>query len=139
MEFYQRRACRRLMASGFDFPMSRFQTTHAVIKVGLGVFFAIFVMLPYLVDVAYPGDLSPSHFAQEFVGDGEELDSSDGKSHLTASPDQWYQVGLSQAALKTSQCWLLFHAHTSASPHALLLASLTTSRPPPTVSVRSRR
>jgi hypothetical protein len=37
----------------------------------------IFFGIPYLVDVAYCEDLTPAHFAQNFVFDGEEVDPSD--------------------------------------------------------------
>ena len=45
---------------------------------GLGLVI-LFLLVPYLVDVAYYGDYTPTHYAQANFSDGEEADSFDEK------------------------------------------------------------
>ena len=98
-----------------------------------GVLVLAFLLLPYLVDVAYYGDFTATHFAQKNVNDGKEGEEdlfADGKALRFLADDQAHsgvKVGLSPLDIYT-QC--SGPARAVISPHYLFVASLT-SRPPP--------
>ena len=54
---------------------------------GLGLVI-LFLLVPYLVDVAYFGDYTPTHYAQANFSDGEEASFFDGKPALALTLDQ---------------------------------------------------
>lgn len=53
----------------------------------------LFFLVPYLVDVAYYGDSTPTHYAQANFSDGEEAFVLDGKAALGLSLDQEHSAG----------------------------------------------
>ena len=88
-----------------------------------------FLLLPYLVDVAYYGDLTPTHYAQENSNDGEKVDSSDDQASLLCADDQAYS---GEAGFTIQDVGTPCNAPPRAvlPPPYLFLAALT-SRPPP--------
>jgi len=58
-----------------------------------------FLLLPYLVDVAYYGDFTPTHYAQENSVDEEDARSIVAKASLLVAIDQAHSgVGVSPSA-----------------------------------------
>ena len=58
-----------------------------------------FLLLPYLVDVAYYGDFTPTHYAQETIDDEEGAQSAIAKASLSFAVDQAAsEVGVSLSA-----------------------------------------
>ena len=92
--------------------------------------FFIFFALPYLVDVVYCEDLTPSHFAQAVLGEGEDVDPPDTKGCLFDPGDQFDCAGTDRAVWRTGLAREVGQARAMVSPQFILLASLT-SRPPP--------
>ena len=98
-----------------------------------GVLVLAFLLLPYLVDVAYYGDFTPTHFAQKNVNDGEDGEEdlfADGRGSPFFADDQAHsgvEVGLSSLDSYTQSSAL---ASAVLPSHYLFVASLT-SRPPP--------
>lgn len=90
----------------------------------------LFVALPYLVDVAYCEDLSPSHFAQAVLGDGEEVDPSEANDCTSLPDNPLGYIGSRCVLWRADLCRHFCRARASVSPQHLLLASLT-FRPPP--------
>lgn len=86
--------------------------------------------LPYLVDVAYCEDLSPSHNAQAVLGDGEEVDPSEAKDCASLPDDPFDHLSSPCALWKAGLSRPFCKATASVSPQYLLIASLI-SRPPP--------
>src|SRR5438309_10798951 len=110
--------------------MRRFSRCRIVAPSSLWFLFLIFFALPYLVDVAYCEDLTPSHFAQAVLGDGEEVDHSEAKVYVLVPVDQVDHIGSGCAGWKAGSQWHACRARVWVPPQNLLLASLT-SRPPP--------
>ena len=52
------------------------------------VLILVFLLLPYLVDVAYYGDVTPTHYAQETIDDEEGAHSAIAKASLLFAVDQ---------------------------------------------------
>jgi hypothetical protein len=90
-----------------------------------------FFLLPYLVDVAYYGDFTPTHSAQESVDTKNEVDRFEYQKSLLCADDQAYSGGdsfrLQDVGTRCSS-----PANSVAPPHYLFVASHT-SRPPPTL------
>src|SRR5690242_16976554 len=92
------------------------------------LFMALF-WLPYAVDVAYCGDLSPSHFGQALLGDGEDKDPIKAKAYLSVP----FNLGLDSLGLLAKDVVPVW----GCSSHQTVLfsqypfLSFLTSRPPP--------
>ena len=88
-----------------------------------------FLLLPYLVDVAYYGDLTPTHYAQESVDNKNEVDRFDiQKSPLCANGQA--HSGETSLTLQDAGTQCSTPTRTIFPPKNLFLASVT-SRPPP--------
>ena len=107
--------------------MRRLSLCQHMIQVSL---WFLFFALPYFVDVAYCEDLSPSHFAQAVLGDGEEIDPSEAKDCASFADDPIAHIGSRCVLWKADLRWHFCRTRTSVSPQCLLPALLT-SRPPP--------
>ncbi len=89
-----------------------------------------FLLLPYLIDVAYFGDFTPTHYAQENINDEEGAHSFVAKASLSFAVDQSISgVGLRLPAPDVNP-------QASFQPGTLLLfqypiSESLTSRPPP--------
>lgn len=89
-----------------------------------------FLLLPYLVDVAFYGDFTATHFAQENLNDGEEDLFADG----TASPcltDTQAKLGAGVGLLPQDVYAPCSHETGTALTPQYLFVALLTSRPPP--------
>jgi len=89
------------------------------------------LMLPYLVDVAYYGDLTPTHYAQENLVDGETDDLSDVQTSLLNVNDQEQSIetGITLQGTRTtykSPVW-------GGLPPQYLFSAHHISRPPPAI------
>ena len=96
----------------------------------LWFFLIIFCALPYLVDVVYCEDLTPSHFAQAVLGEGEDVDPPDTKAGMVVPGDQFDCFGTASAVWRTGLACQVGQARALVPSQFTLLASLT-SRPPP--------
>lgn len=96
----------------------------------LWFFLIIFCALPYLVDVVYCEDLTPSHFAQAVLGEGEDVDPPDTKACMFVPGDQFDWSGTDSAVWRTGLPCHVGQAVALVPSQFTLLASLT-SRPPP--------
>lgn len=92
--------------------------------------FIIFFALPYLVDVAYYEDLSPSHFAQAVLGNGEEVELSEAKACVSLPDNGFDHIASGSAMWKAAVSWPVCQTKILVPPQYLFLAALT-SRPPP--------
>ena len=91
------------------------------------------LMLPYLVDVAYFGDLTPTHYAQENVIEETKVDLSDVQISLLYVDDQAESIetGITLQDAPTtcsSRVQTVF-------PRQSLLSTWHTSRPPPAILI----
>ena len=89
-----------------------------------------FLFLPYLVDVAYYGDFTPTHSAQESVDNKTEVDRLDNQKSFLCADDQAHAGG---ARFRLQDVGT--HCSSPVAvviPHYLFVASRT-SRPPPTL------
>ena len=93
-----------------------------------GVLVLAFIFLPYCVDIAWYGDLTPTHFAQESI-DGKEVDPSTEKAPLPIVHDQVRSIE-PRVSLQTVASRYIDSVITIKPSQYLLLFSLT-SRPPP--------
>ena len=107
---------------------------------GGSVLVLAFLLLPYLVDVAYYGDFTATHFAQKKLNSDGENNGENGEEDLLgdgpASPvladnQAKFKVGI---GLPLSDVYALCRrpAETVFAPQYLFVVSLT-SRPPPTL------
>jgi len=95
------------------------------------LFVVAFLALPYLVDVAFYGDYTPTHYAQEIVAD-EDTQDIDDKNFSSAPTDQSHLLLIETplpdrphiSAKDRGSSWAIF-------PLQLLISSLLISRPPP--------
>jgi len=92
--------------------------------------FIALMALPYLVDVAYCEDLTPSHSAQALLGDASEADPSETKAAIPLVGDQYALAGIQWAVLKKDVLCQAFQSRMVVVAQHLSLALLT-SRPPP--------
>jgi hypothetical protein len=99
---------------------------------GRMILFVIAVLaLPYLVDVAFYGDFTPTHYAQEIVSD-EDPQNSDDQNFSSATNDQAHLLLIETplpdrphiSAKDRGSSWAI-------SPLQPLISSLLISRPPP--------
>ena len=98
---------------------------------GTGIVLVLaFLVLPYLVDVAYYGDFTPTHYAQETIDDGEDAESYVAKASLLL-----FAVDQANSGVRVSLPAPLVNTQESHQAGAFLLAlSLSESlisRPPP--------
>ena len=100
------------------------------IRIGHCALIVAMLLIPYLVDVAYYGDLTPTHFAQENL-QVEDVDSSDATKSLSSSGGHAYpeQASCVRPVDDVTAC---SPAKTVFAPPNLFVASFT-SRPPPTL------
>ena len=99
-------------------------------RASLWFVFIIFFALPYCVDVAYCEDLSPSHFAQAVLGDGEEVELSEAKACVSLPDNGFDHIASASAMWNADVPWPACQTKIWVFPQYLLLVSLT-SRPPP--------
>lgn len=90
-----------------------------------------FLLLPYLVDVAYYGDLTPTHSAQESVDTKNEVDRFDDQKSLLCGDSQAHS-GETRFKLQDAGMHCGYPTSTVVPPHYLFVTSRT-SRPPPTL------
>ena len=90
-----------------------------------------FLLLPYLVDVAYYGDFTPTHSAQESVDNKNEVDRFDDPESLLCTDSQAH-AGEAGFRLQDAGTHCGCPTNSVVPPHYLFLASHT-SRPPPTL------
>jgi hypothetical protein len=109
---------------------SLLQNLRALRPGGGTILILAFPLLPYLVDVAYYGDFTPTHYAQETIDDEEGADSVVAKASLLPTADQANsEAGVSLPELDVNlQGSLQAGAFLLSEYH--FLDSLT-SRPPP--------
>ncbi len=88
-----------------------------------------FLLLPYLVDVAYYGDLTPTHYAQESVDNKNEVDLFDIQESLLYANERAHS-GETGFPLQDAGTRCNTPTRIIFPPQNLFLASLT-SRPPP--------
>lgn len=86
--------------------------------------------LPYLLDVAFIGDLTPTHYAQESI-DAEDAQDTDGKAHTAELGEK--SVPSSSLDLLAGQLSRLRIPEPVGSPPLLGLGSSLASRPPPAI------
>jgi hypothetical protein len=101
------------------------------VRRGTCVLILAFLILPYIVDVAYYGDLTPTHYAQENLTEGKKVDLSDARTSLLYADDQEQSIeaGITLQDAPTTcrpPVWAVF-------PPQYLLFSWCTSRPPPAI------
>jgi len=106
-------------------------TLQKLARIALWAFLALLCGFPYIVDVVYPWDLTPSHFAQERIGDGEECGPSDVKSHVATPDIPGNMLVPSRMAWEAIPSWAVHDDRFVVPTPALLLSVLTISRPPP--------
>lgn len=97
---------------------------------GVVLALALFV-LPYLVDVAYYGDFTPTHFAQENAIEEDILSLDDkGASHVG---DQQDNVVASEIVIPVEPCTCMQDRPPAGSPfpRQYLISASLISRPPP--------
>ena len=84
------------------------------------------ISLPYLTDVAFLGDFTPTHFAQENVTESEHVEAQDGQAFTVIVDDHEKTL---------SPTWRGFPRDHVASvpifPFQCLLTTSSSSRPPP--------
>lgn len=88
-----------------------------------------FLLLPYLVDVAYYGDLTPTHYAQESLNNKKDVDRVDAQEFPLCADDPAH-AGEAGFTLQDAGAQCSHPPSTVLSPHYLFVVSLT-SRPPP--------
>jgi len=111
--------------------MYRVYIPHTLARISLWAFLAIFSGFPYVIDVVYPWDLCPSHFAQERIGNAEKSDPSEIKSHFARADIQRDMAVSSRLAWDAIPHWSLHEVKSADPTPSPLLAILTFSRPPP--------
>ncbi len=89
-----------------------------------------FLLLPYLVDVACPGDGDPTPYTQATVNDGQAVDSSEGEDSLLPADDQEKSIVELGLTLRDAYTQRGDSARAVFPLQYLFLAALT-SRPPP--------
>ena len=92
--------------------------------------FIIFCALPYLIGVVYCEDLTPSHFAQAVLAEGEDVDLPYTKACEVVPGDQFNCSGTASGAWRTGLPCQVGQAGALVPSPFILVASLT-SRPPP--------
>lgn len=95
------------------------------------LFVIALLALPYIIDVAYYGDFTPTHFAQENLidEDPEALDDK-GLSLIADDQDDAVDIKISSHAQRHTGTRDRFSAGDVSPPQNLVAASLI-SRPPP--------
>lgn len=99
-------------------------------KWGIVLFLSLLV-LPYLVDVAYYGDFTPTHFAQEnLIDENPEALDDKGLSLIADDQDDAVVIKISSPAQWHTRTQNRSFARDVSPPQYLVAASLI-SRPPP--------
>jgi hypothetical protein len=95
------------------------------------VFFLSLLALPYLVDVVYYGDFTPTHFAQEtFIEEDAQALDDKGLSFIADDQDDAVVIKISSPAQWHTRTQNRSFARDVSPPQYLVAASLI-SRPPP--------
>jgi len=101
----------------------KFRPGIVIIAVGLS-----FVAIPYIVDIAFLWDLTPTHFAQEKSVAGEHFEDIDYKGPLFGSSDSDFRQHSDSSAPSHVQVNL---SVSPLCPALILISASTASRPPP--------
>ena len=97
---------------------------------GSGALVLAFLVLPYLVDVAYHGGGDPTQDTQTYINDGQDVDPSEDEDSLLPADDQEKSVVELGLTLRDASTQCDSHTRAVFPLQYLLLAALT-SRPPP--------
>jgi len=100
------------------------------IQGGTCAFVLAFLLIPYLVDVAYYGDFTPTHYAQENISLDDD-DRSDAQESLICPVDQQDTGG--NDSLQHAEDHVAYKLDQSIVPPEHLFIISLTSRPPPTL------
>ena len=103
-----------------------------VLRPGSGIVLVFaFLLLPYLVDVTYYGDVTLTHYAQENIIDEDDARSILTKASLLAAVDEANSgVGVRFSALDVN-AQVSFRAGAFLLSHHYPISESLTSRPPP--------
>ncbi|MEI8016500.1 MAG: hypothetical protein WCH20_16900, partial [Nitrospira sp.] len=88
------------------------------------------LLLPYFVDVAYYGDFTPTHSAQESVDTKNEVDRFDDQGSLLCADSQAHS---GEARFRLQNVGTHCGCPAAVIPPYYLFVASRTSRPPPTL------
>jgi hypothetical protein len=112
--------------------IERYQKRYSLLRVLLALTVSL-LAIPYLVDVGYMEDQTPTHSAQETLSDKDDI--GEGDVFLAFGPEQDHAVAMEPAVVPPTHHPVppdIFQDRTVAPIEYLNIASLI-SRPPPSV------